>query len=509
MDKKVLLIVLDGYGEGKDYKYNAVTRSNTPYIDFLRKNYPTTLLKAHGNAVGLPPKTMGGSEVGHFTIGAGRVVWQSLEEINRSIKKGEFFKKPQLKKAVANCRKNNSALHLLGMISDEGVHSHLNHLYALLKFAKKEKLKEVYIHAITDGRDVPERSADKFIKQINKKIKEIGIGKIATIIGRFYAMDRDKNYKRTQKAYDLYTQGKGTKEKTALEAIKNEYKRGVETDYYIEPVLLDENGIIKKEDSVVFFNYRTDRAKQITQAFTEKNFKEFKRKNTVLPHFVCFGYYSKIAPVLFMPPKIKQNLGEVISKKGLKQLRIAETEKYAHVTFFFNSQYKEPYKNEDRILVPSPKVASYAQKPEMSAAKITKELLKDLNSRKNHSLIVLNFANGDLVGHSGEFKAVVKGLETLDKQLEKIVPKALEKSYTVMVTADHGNAEFMKYNNGEDCPAHTLNPVIFILISKDSKKVSLRKGNTLGLKDISPTILQIMGIRQPKVMTGKSLILKK
>ena len=513
MDKKVLLIVLDGYGEGKDYKYNAVTKSDTPFIDKLRKNYPTTLLHCDSEHVGLPPNTMGGSEVGHFTMGAGRIVWQSLEEINRSIEKGNFFKLKALKKAAANCRKKDSKLHLLGMISDEGVHSHLDHLFELLKFAKQEKVKKVYIHAITDGRDVEERSADEFIKKINSQIKKLKLGKIATIIGRYYAMDRDTNWDRTQKAFDLYTKGKGIKGKTALQAIKNEYKRGTETDYYIKPILLDKKGLIEKDDSVIFFNYRTDRAKQITQAFTEKSFNEFKRetppgwKNTTHPYFVCFGPYSKTAPVLFPANKAKNNLGEYLSIKNKKQLRIAETEKYAHVTFFFNSQEKEPYKGEKRILVPSPKSASYAEKPEMSAKKITTKLLKELKTNKKHDFILLNFANCDLVGHSGEFKAAIKATETLDECLAKIIPIALEKGYTTIVTADHGNADFMKYKNGNDCPAHTLNPVICILVSKDGKDLKLRKGKTLGLKDLAPTTLKIMGLKQPKEMTGKSLII--
>ncbi len=488
MNKKTLLIVLDGYGEGKDYKYNAVTRSKTPFIDELRKKYPHTLLNCKGNHVGLPPKTMGGSEVGHFTMGAGRIVHQSLEEINRSIKNSKFFKLKALKKLAKNCRKNNSAFHIMGMISDEGVHSHLDHLFALLKFAKKEKLSKVFIHAFTDGRDVPERSADKFIKKIEK-----AGGKIATIIGRYYAMDRDTNWKRTEKAFNLLTKGKGRYEKAALQAIKNEYKRGTETDYYIEPIILDENATINKKDSIIFFNYRTDRAKQITELFYKNKFK----------NFVCLGPYSETYPVLFEANKVKNNLGTYLSNKGKKQLRIAETEKYAHITFFFNSQDKQPYKGEKRILIPSPKCASYAEKPKMSAPKITTALLKELN--KPYDLILLNFANCDLVGHSGEFKATQKAIETLDKCLKRVIPKALDTGYTILLTADHGNAEFMKYKNGDNCPAHTLNPVIFMAISHE--KLKLRKEKTLGLKDIAPTILKILGIKQPKEMTGKSLIL--
>jgi 2,3-bisphosphoglycerate-independent phosphoglycerate mutase len=497
IDKKVLLIILDGYGEGKDYPYNAVTRSNTPFLDMLRKNYPTTLLKTEGNHVGLPKHSMGGSEVGHFTIGAGRIVFQSLEEINRSIKSKKFFNLKELKKAAKLCKKNNSKFHIMGMISDQGVHSHIDHLFALLKFAKKEGLKKVYIHTITDGRDVPEKSADKFIKQINDNIKKFKIGKIATIIGRYYAMDRDQNFDRTSKAYDLYTLGKGTAEKDPLQAIKNEYKKDVKTDYYINPILLDSRGLIEKNDSVVFFNYRTDRAKQITQAFTE---------HSSLPHFVCFGPYSKTAPVLFKTNEVKNNLGETLSKNKIHQLRIAETEKYAHVTFFFNSQIKEPYKNETQILVHSPKVASYAEKPEMSAFKIKNRLLKELDNRKPYEFIVLNFANCDLVGHSGDFKATIKAIETVDKCLSEIIPLAQKEGYTIILTADHGNAEYKRYANGDPCPAHSLNPVIFILISKLGKKITLSKNKNFGLAEIAPTILKIMGIAKPKEMTGKCLI---
>ncbi|MFH1218607.1 MAG: 2,3-bisphosphoglycerate-independent phosphoglycerate mutase, partial [Candidatus Peregrinibacteria bacterium] len=350
MKKKVLLIILDGYGEGKDYKYNAITRSKTPFIDELRKKYPKTLLKADSEAVGLPAKTMGGSEVGHFTMGAGRIVWQSLEEINRSIKSKKFFSLKPLKDLAKNCKKHNSSFHILGMISDEGVHSHIDHLFALQKFAKQNKLNKVFIHAITDGRDVEERSADEFIKKIKHT-------PIATIIGRYFSMDRDTNWDRTQKAFDLYTKGKGTPESSPLQAIKNEYKRGTETDYYINPILLNPEGIIKKEDSIIFFNYRTDRAKQLTQLFQKHGYK----------NFVCMGPYSKKYPVLFEANKVKNNLGSYLSKKGKHQLRIAETEKYAHVTFFFNSQEKKPYPKEKQILIPSPKCPSYAQKPEMSA----------------------------------------------------------------------------------------------------------------------------------------------
>jgi 2,3-bisphosphoglycerate-independent phosphoglycerate mutase len=491
---KVLLVILDGYGEGKDSPNNAVTRAKTPYIDSLRKSYPHCLLKTDSAAVGLPPKTMGGSEVGHFTIGAGRVVWQSLEEINRSIKNGRFFRLKALKEAAKKCKKNESAFHIMGMISDEGVHSHTDHLEALLKFAKKKRLKKVFIHAITDGRDVPEKSASKYIRKIQRKLQ--GKAEIATIIGRYYAMDRDTNWNRTKKAFNLYTKGKGRKETSALKAIQNEYKRGTKTDYYIEPIILNKEGIIHKEDSVVFFNYRTDRAAQLTQMFE----KELKLNP------VCFGPYSKKSPVLFPAPTVKNNLATVLAKHGKKQLRIAETEKYAHVTFFFNSQIKKPFKGEKHIMVPSPKVPSYADQPEMSAYKITEKLIKELDGKAQHDFIALNYANCDLVGHSGSFKAAKTAVRTLDKCLKQVIPKALEKGYTVLLTADHGNAEQMKYKNGETCPSHTLNPVILICISDEFKHLHGKEIKQKGLKNIAPTVLKILGVKKPLAMKSKSLI---
>jgi len=509
MKNKALLIILDGYGEGKDYKYNAVTRAKTPYIDSLRKKYPQTLLKTDSEAVGLPPKTMGGSEVGHFTMGAGRIVWQSLEEINRSIKKGAFYKLPALKEAARLCKKNDTPFHLIGMISDQGVHSHLDHLYALLKFAKKNKLKKIYIHAITDGRDVKEQSAQKFIKRIQKWIKELGLedqAKIATIIGRFYAMDRDTNWKRTRKAYDLLTKGKGHIETSPLKAITNEYKRGTKTDYYLEPMILDKKGLIKAADSVVFFNYRTDRSAQLADALVNKKFAHF--PTPVKSRLVCFGPYTKKAPVLFKAPEVKKNLSEVLSRNNRTQLRIAETEKYAHITFFFNSQIKKPFKGEKQLLIPSPKVPSYADQPEMSALKVKDTLIAELkkNSDKSaYDFIALNFANPDLVGHSGSFVAVKKSLETLDKCLREIIPLALEKGYTIMLTADHGNSEYMRYPDGSGCPAHTLNPVPFVLISEKHKHLN-KNIKKPGLRNIAPTILKILKIRKPFVMKGKSLI---
>ncbi|MBI5152572.1 2,3-bisphosphoglycerate-independent phosphoglycerate mutase [Candidatus Peregrinibacteria bacterium] len=501
---KVLLIVLDGYGEYKDYPGNAVTHSHTPVMKELREKYPHTLIHTEGNYVGLPRKTQGGSEVGHFTMGAGRIVWQTLEEINRSIKNGSFFKHKYLREAAKNCELNNSAFHILGMISDQSVHSHIDHLFALLKFAKMRGLKKVYIHAITDGRDVPEKSAKKYIEMIQKEIKRLGLGKIATIIGRYYAMDRDTNWNRTKIAYDLYTLGKGTIEPNPIKAIDKAYKLGADTDYYIGPILIDKNGLIKNEDSVVFFNYRTDRARQITKAFAKRTFKDFTPKKRVNPLFVCFGPYSKRAPIMYPAPEVKNNLNEILVKNSVPQLRIAETEKYAHVTYFFNSQIKEQFPHEKWVLIHSPKCPSYAQKPEMSAPEVTSALIKEIKHHE-YGFILLNFANCDLVGHSGVFSAAKKAVETLDKCIAKILAVARPLGYQVLITGDHGNAEYMIYEkNNEVCPSHTTNPTIFMIVSDKYKNAKLRRGG--GLQDIAPTVLKILGIKKPREMTGRSLI---
>lgn len=513
--KKVILIILDGFGEGKDYPGNAITHAKTPNLTQFRKDYPCTLLEACGEAVGLPPGTQGGSEVGHFTIGAGRVVFQFLEEINRSIKDGNFFEKPALIEACRRINKTEkAALHLIGMISDQGIHSHIEHLFSLIRLAKEQGVKETFIHAITDGRDVPERSAIGFIKQIQQKIKELGMEDRVfwgSMIGRYFAMDRDMNFDRVKKAYDLLTLGEGIEEKDPVQAAENAYKRGVSTDYYIDPIILDKHGVIKDKDSVIFWNFRTDRARQLTWAFTgEKNpltGKEVLLENSTIvrPYFVCLGPYSEKAEVIFHAPVIKNSLGEVIAANGLSQFRIAETDKYAHVTSFFNSEIEKSFAGEDRLLINSPKCPSYAEKPEMSAREITAGVLPRIEEQK-YSLIVLNFANCDLVGHSGDLRATIKGVETIDECLGKIVPTALRSDYYVMITGDHGNAEYMIYEeNGAPCPSHTLNPVPFILIGKGTKKWKLRQTDA-ELDDIAPTILQIIALPKPKEMTGESLI---
>lgn len=517
--EKVLLIILDGFGLGKKYPGNAYHLAKKPFFEKLFRENPWVKLKASGHAVGLPAGNQGGSEVGHFTIGSGRVTFQTLEEINRSIADKSFLKKRALVKACEKVRKQNSggdksALHLIGMISDPGVHSCIKHLFALLKLAKRQKSFPVYIHAILDGRDVHERSAKEFIRMILKEIKKLKLdtpvfkngpkkASIASIIGRYYAMDRDTNWNRTKKAYDLYTLGKGKHEKDPLKAVENAYKRGAETDYYVDPIILNKHGIILDKDSVINWNFRTDRQRQLTWAFTGETKIGFKPEKIVRPFFVCFGPYSEKAPVVFPAPVIKNNLGEILSKNKLQQLRIAETEKYAHVTFFFNSQIEKPFSKEDRILIHSPKCPSYAEKPEMSACGITARLISEITKGK-YAVVICNFANCDLVGHSADMKASIKAVETLDDCLSKIIPIAEKYDYHTIIIGDHGNIEHKLYDNGEPCPSHTTNPVPFILISKKFKK--LRK-NGFELKDVAPTILRILNIKKPREMTGKTVVL--
>ncbi|MBU1018132.1 2,3-bisphosphoglycerate-independent phosphoglycerate mutase [Patescibacteria group bacterium] len=502
MDKKVLLIILDGFGEGPEGPGNAVRLAKTSTIDKLRSQYPFGLLQCTGEAVGLTEGAMGGSEVGHFTMGAGRVVPQFLLAINRAIKDGSFFKNPALSDGFHTAKKSGQKLHLLGMISDEGVHSDISHLFALLEWAKKEGLKDVYIHCIGDGRDVEERSVKKFLSKLQAKIDELGVGKIATIIGRYYSMDRDKNWDRTAGGYRLMTQGKGQNFNdwdTAIDACYQEDHNL--TDYYLPPILLNKNGLVETGDTVIFFNYRTDRTKQLTDAFTDPDFKAFD-KTIGDVHFVCMGPYSEIAPVAFKMPEIKNNLAEWLSKNAIRQLRIAETEKYAHVTFFFNSQIEHHFPLEDRILVPSPKVPSYAEKPEMSAYEITEKVLSALKD-SNHQVIIMNFANGDLVGHSGSLEATIKAIETLDECIAKIYDQAMRSGYTLLLTADHGNCDDMAYSDGSEKPAHSMNPVIFLAADPEGQIKEVKDG---GLADVAPTILKLIDLEPPKEMTGKSLI---
>ncbi len=510
MKRRIILVITDGWGVAPPGPGNYVYFAKHPNYDYFLENFPWTLNKAAGSAVGLPKGYQGNSEVGHLHIGAGRIVWQPLEKINREIRSGNFFKNKALVRAMKFVKRNDSKLHLMGLCSDEGVHAHINHLYALLKMAKKFKLKKVYIHFFGDGRDVPEKSAKKYVKMINNWTKKLKIGEIASVVGRYYSMDRDNNWSRTKKAYDMLVLGKGRKAKSAIEAINLAYKKGDSTDYYIKPTVIVKNGkpiaTIDDKDAVIFFNYRTDRPRQLTQAFIQKNFKKFKREKWPKVLFVCFIQYKKEfkCPYAFKEEKIKNCLGEVLSKHKLKQLRLAETEKYAHVTYFFNGQVEKPFKGEYRIMVPSPKVPSYAEKPEMSAYKITEVARKEIETEK-FDFILINFANCDLVGHSANKKAIIKAIETVDDCMGKVVRSGLNHRYTCIITSDHGSVEDKLYPNGKPKPSHSTNPVHFIIVSNEEelRKIKLRKGEQ---KDVAPTILELMKIPKPKEMTGKSLI---
>jgi 2,3-bisphosphoglycerate-independent phosphoglycerate mutase len=511
--RRVLLVVRDGWGYTEEVAGNAVRLAKTPVDDGLMETRPWVLLKCTGNAVGVPEGTQGGSEPGHLTMGAGRVVWQPLEEINRSIENKSFYSNPALLEAVHFCRRNQGRLHLMGLLSDQGIHGTTAHLYALLELARREGLEDVFIHCFLDGRDVPERSAGEFIRETLKRAEEAGVGRIASLVGRYYAMDRDTNWDRVEKAYDLLTLGIGHEADDPLDAMTDAYHRGDDTDYYVEPTAMkDEDGrpvaTIDDGDSVIFWNFRSDRARQITYALTEPNFDSFPRKVIPEIHFACMSEYDKrlILPVAFPQKRVSNNLGNVLAANGLKQLRIGETEKYAHVTFFFNSQMEEPDLGEDRIMVLSPKVPSYEEEPEMSAHEITDRLVPEIR-RGVYDFILVNFANGDLVGHSANIEAGAKAVETVDACLGRLLHEALAKDYTGLVTGDHGNIETMLYPDGEANPSHGLNPVPFIMVSDDPELegAGLRPGQ--GLTCVAPTVLDLLGLDKPSEMTGESLII--
>lgn len=507
--RKVILIIRDGWGQGKPYEGNAISLANVPNHSYYTKNFPTSTLKCTGNDVGNPPDTQGGSEVGHLTMGAGRIVWQPYELINQKIKSGEFFKNRALLDAIGNCKKNSSDLHIDGLFSTEGVHADYRHMLALLELCKRQKFERVFVHLTLDGRDMPERSALPLLEKAEKEMEKIGVGKIASVIGRYYAMDRDKNWDRTMKAYSLLVNGEGFKAASAKEAIEQGYARGDKTDYYLQATAIVDNkgnpiAALKDKDSFIWYNFRSDRARQITAIINGFDYCPEKPANRPKVHYTCFcSYDSKWKlPVAFPQEEVKNNLGETIAKNGLRQLRVAETEKYAHVTFFFNSQKETPNKGEERIMVSSPKVPSYDQKPEMSAYEVTEKLLPEIGK---YDFIAVNYANPDLVGHSGVLKAVIKACEVVDECVGKVIKKALEKNYAVLLTADHGNAEQMLAENREIDPSHGFNPVLLTLISNEEslKKAKLVNG---GLQDIAPTVLELMGIKKPKEMTGKSLV---
>lgn len=501
--RPTMLMILDGFGLNKRTEGNAVALANTPALDKIFAEYPHTELQASGSAVGLPDGQMGNSEVGHLNIGAGRIVYQELTRITKSIEDEDFFTNTALNHAMDHVLLNDSSLHLTGLLSDGGVHSHINHLFALLKMAKQKGLTKVYVHCFLDGRDVPPRCALDYIKQLEDYMKELGIGKIATVSGRYYAMDRDKRFERVEQAYNVMTLGTGYKATTADESVKNAYDRD-ENDEFVKPT---STGVatINDNDAVIMYNFRPDRAREITRALTDSEFDGFHRKKIVKNlKYICMTQYESGMPnveIAFPPQKLTNTFGDYISSLGLSQLRIAETEKYAHVTFFFNGGVEAPSEKEDRILVPSPKVATYDLQPEMSAPIVTDRVIEQIEADK-FDCIILNFANADMVGHTGIMTAAIKAVETLDACVPKIIDAVLSKDGQILLTADHGNADVMVDEEGKIVTAHSLNPVPLVHISNDP--VELSDGGKLA--DIAPTMLTLMGLDIPKEMTGNNLV---
>ena len=502
--KPVVLMILDGYGLSDKKEGNGIANANTPVMDKLMAEYPFVKGYASGLAVGLPDGQMGNSEVGHLNMGAGRIVYQELTRITKSIEDGDFFENEELLGAIENCKKNNSDLHLYGLLSDGGVHSHLTHVFALLELAKRNGLKNVYVHGFMDGRDTATDGGKDFINQLYNKMDEIGVGKIASIMGRYYAMDRDNRWDRIEAAYKALTEGVGNEAACARCAINDSYAAG-KTDEFVVPTVIDENGKISANDSVIFFNFRPDRAREITRTLVDDDFTGFERRNGRFPlYYVCMTQYDATMPnvdVAFKPASLENTFGEYIAKKGLSQLRIAETEKYAHVTFFFNGGVEAPFENEDRALINSPKVATYDLQPEMSAYLVCDEVLKRIESDK-YDAIILNYANCDMVGHTGVFDAAVAAVEAVDECVGKTVDAVLAKGGIALITADHGNADKMMEDDGSPFTAHTTNLVPLIIAGAGN--VLIREGGVLA--DLSPTMLKLMGLEQPKEMTGKSII---
>lgn len=504
MKKPVALIIMDGFGINSSDEGNAIHTAKTPNIDRLFSQNPRTQIGASGLDVGLPDGQMGNSEVGHTNIGAGRIVYQELTRITKSIQDGDFFENEALLGAVENCRKNNSSLHIMGLLSNGGVHSHIEHIFGVLEVAKRAGLEKVYLHGFMDGRDVPPESGKSFVEEASAKMKELGVGKIANVMGRYYAMDRDNRWERVSQAYAAMVYGEGVQNPDPVDAMQKSYDDG-KTDEFVVPVVCDKDGVIRANDSVVFCNFRPDRAREITRTFVDDDFTGFERKNGRFPlYYVCMTQYDVTMPnvhVAFKPESLDNTFGEYIAEKGLKQLRIAETEKYAHVTFFFNGGVEAPYTNEDRALIPSPKVATYDLKPEMSAYEVTDEVLKRIESDM-YDVLILNFANCDMVGHTGVMEAAVKAVEAVDDCLGRVVNAVTAKGGVAFITADHGNADRMIDTDGSPFTAHTTNPVPFVVAGYPC---SLREGGRLA--DIAPTMLKVLGLPQPKEMTGSSIIL--
>ena len=497
---------MDGFGIAPKYG-NAIDYARTPHLDQLFFQNPLTMIGASGLDVGLPHGQMGNSEVGHTNMGAGRIVYQELTRITKSIEDGDFFENEAMNKAIDNCKANNSSLHLFGLLSPGGVHSHNTHLYGILELAKRKGLTKVYIHAFLDGRDVPPSSAKEYVAQAVEKCEEIGVGKIATISGRYYAMDRDNRWERVEKAYSAIVYGEGVQETDPVQAVQNSYDNGV-TDEFMLPAVIAGGDTVKAGDSVIFYNFRPDRAREITRTFVDDDFTGFERRNGRFPvTYICMTQYDATMPnvdVAFKPQQLVNTLGEYLSNNGLTQLRIAETEKYAHVTFFFNGGVEKQYEGEDRILVKSPAVATYDMQPHMSAYEVTEKCVEAIKSGK-YDVIILNFANCDMVGHTGVFDAAVKAVEAVDWGVKKVSDAIAEMGGVTCITADHGNADRMIDRDGTPFTAHTTNPVPFCVVGYDECK-ELRAGGVLA--DIAPTMLDIMGLPQPEEMTGKSMIIR-
>lgn len=505
ISKKTILMILDGWGIALDPSVSAIDKANTPFIDSLYDDYPSAKLITFGESVGLPKGQMGNSEVGHINLGAGRIVNQELAKINLAFRENSFQNQKNLKNCLESVQKSNNKLHLIGLLSDGGVHSHINHLEGILDLCEQKKINKIYIHVFTDGRDVDPKSGLKFVKRLNNKIKSTN-AKIVSVIGRYFAMDRDNRWERIKKTHDLLTKGLGNKSKNIEKSFQESYDNGI-SDEFIEPIVItDENGnpkgTIEDNDYVIFFNFRTDRGRQLTKALTQENFPDFNMKKLKLNFLTMTNYDEsfKNIKVIYDSKNIVNTLGEVLEKNNKTQIRIAETEKYPHVTFFFNGGREKPFKNETRIMCPSPKVATYDLKPEMSAVHIKNSIIKEINKNLT-DFICLNFANPDMVGHTGNISAAIKACETVDRCSKEIVNSAIENQYSIIIIADHGNCDIMKNPDGSPNTAHTTNMVPVILIDKEIKKVS--DGI---LADIAPTILNLMNIDKPKLMTGKSLI---
>ena len=511
--RPVVLMILDGYGLNDRKDHNAVAEANTPVMDKLMKEYPFVKGNASGMAAGLPEGQMGNSEVGHLNMGAGRIVYQELTRITKEIQDGTFFENPALVKAMENCKANDSALHIYGLVSDGGVHSHITHLYGVLEMAKKFDLKKVYVHCFLDGRDTPPASGKGYVEQLEEEMKKLGVGKVASVCGRYYAMDRDNNYDRVELAYKALTKGEGLTAESATTGSQASYDRD-ETDEFVKPTVVVEDGkpvaTIQDKDSIVFINFRPDRAREITHAFCDDDFKGFERGKRLDVTYVCFSDYDPTIPnkdVAFHKIAVTNTFGEWLAANNMTQARIAETEKYAHVTFFFNGGVEEPNKGEDRILVNSPKdVATYDLKPEMSAYEVCDKLCAAIKSEK-YDVIIINFANPDMVGHTGVEAAAIKAVETVDECVGKAVDALLSVNGTMFICADHGNCEqLVDYETGAPFTAHTTNPVPFILLNYDPA-YTLKEGGCLA--DIVPTLIETMGMTKPAEMTGKSLLIKR